>query len=78
MRQGRKAALGIGRRDVDFGLDGMAAAITKVEECRAHKGAASSGAAAGPEPADLVDSIYRSAMEGRDVLGKRNPASQKS
>lgn len=36
--------------------------------------AASPGATAGPEPADLVDNIYRSAMEGRDLFDKRNRA----
>ena len=34
--------------------------------------AASPGATAGPEPADLVDKIYRSAMAGRDVFDKHN------
>lgn len=96
LRQGRTAVLGVGKGDFDFSLDGMAAAISKVEECRARKGAASPGGAlasaapspapaapvasdtpgatAGPEPADLVDSIYRSAMEGRDVFDKRTRA----
>lgn len=96
LRQGKKAVLGVGKSDVDFSLDGMAAAVTKVEECRARNGAAlpgaarasgapqpapaapiaaaSPGATVGPEPADLVDSIYRSAMEGRDVFDKSNRA----
>lgn len=92
LRQGKQAVLGVGKQDFDFSLAGMAAAITKVEECRSRKGVAPAavrsgagaspaptalpptGVIAGPEPAELVDGIYRSAMAGRDAFDKRSRA----
>lgn len=93
LRQGDRAVLSVGKQDFDFSLAGVAAAITKVEECRARRGAvapaaARSGpsgqpsqpaspapdAAAASEPAELVETLYRKAMEGHDVFDKRTRA----
>ena len=90
LRLGRQAVLSVGEQDFDFGLAGVAAAITKIEECRTRNGIAAPGAArstsAGPtsqpapealvapvaqEPANLVESIYRRAMSGSDVLDRQ-------
>jgi hypothetical protein len=38
LRNGQQAVLGVGRADYDFSLAGIAAAITKVEECRQRLG----------------------------------------
>ena len=38
MRDGRDAILGVGKMDYDFSLEGVAAAMLKVEECRSRKG----------------------------------------
>lgn len=80
LRNGQQAVLGVGKQDFDFSLAGIAAAITKVEECRERRGAvapahaqSASGAAPagaavpaplaqpGPEPVNLVETIYRRA-----------------
>lgn len=103
LKQGKTAVLGVGKQDYDFSLVGVAAAITKIEECRSRRGvvttsasaAASSqpmqmaqqapaqsdpgvspppGAALGPEPADLVESIYRRAISGGDAFDRRTRA----
>lgn len=47
LRNGRQAVMGVGRADFDFSLAGIAAAITKVEECRQRLGRV---AAAAPRP----------------------------
>lgn len=39
MRNGHTAVLGVGKMDYDFSLEGVAAAITKIEECRDRRGA---------------------------------------
>jgi hypothetical protein len=46
LRQGNRAVLAVGKRDFDFDLTGAAAAISKVEECRARRGAPAETAAA--------------------------------
>lgn len=38
LKNGKSAVLRIGKTDFDFGLDGIAAAIFKLEECRAREG----------------------------------------
>ncbi len=40
LRNGRTAILGVGKFDYDFDLEGVAAAILKIEECRSRKGVA--------------------------------------
>lgn len=45
LRQGNTAVLGAGKADFDFALDGMAAALLKVEECVTRKGGGASAAA---------------------------------
>lgn len=45
LRNGSTAVLGVGRGDYDFSLKGIAAAITKIDECRDRRGA---GATAAP------------------------------
>lgn len=101
LKQGKTAVLGVGKRDYDFSLAGVAAAITKIEECRSRRGVVpasattssqatqmvqqapvqpgpggpvTSGAATGPEPADLVESIYRTAISGGDAFDRRTRA----
>jgi hypothetical protein len=37
---GREGLVGVGAQDYDFSLEGVAAAIRKVEECRTHRGVA--------------------------------------
>ncbi|MGE3646346.1 MAG: hypothetical protein AB7F96_21075 [Beijerinckiaceae bacterium] len=91
LRQGTNANLGIGKADYDFSLAGIAAAITKIEECRQRRGATMGAAnqparapqlsvaaaapaalpVSGPEPAELIDGIYRSAMAGSNPFDKR-------
>lgn len=39
LRNGNAAVLGVGKADYDFSLEGIASAITKIEECRSRKGA---------------------------------------
>ena len=48
MRKGRTAVLGVGKQDYDFALDGVAAAILKVEECRSRRGVVAAAAPASP------------------------------
>lgn len=76
LRQGDRAVLGVGKQDFDFSLAGVAAAISKIEECRARSGdvAPAPGAAAMLEPAGLVETIHREAMAGRDVFEERTRA----
>lgn len=101
LKQGKTAVLGVGKQDYDFSLAGVAAAITKIEECRSRLGvvpasaspssqamkmaqqapvqagsgsSAASHRAIGPEPADLVESIYRRAISGGDAFNERTRA----
>lgn len=76
LRQGDRAVLGVGKQDFDFSLAGVAAAISKIEECRARRGgvAPAPGAAAMLEPAGLVETIHREAMAGRNVFDERTRA----
>lgn len=53
LRNGSNAIVGVGRSDYDFSLQGAAAAMLKVQECRARKGAGSAVAAA-PMPSNLL------------------------
>jgi hypothetical protein len=62
MRQGQRAVLGVGNLDYDFSLEGAAAAILKVEECRSRRGvlvparvaAAPARAAPAPAAGDMI------------------------
>lgn len=49
LRNGQQAVLGVGRADFGFGLEGIAAAITKVDECRQRLGRATPSPAS-PRP----------------------------
>ena len=54
LRQGKVAVLGVGKRDFDFSLTGIAAAITKVEECRARRGSTTAAAAPSVRPIEMA------------------------
>lgn len=48
LKNGRQAVLGVGKMDYDFRLDGIAAAILKVQECRSRLGVPPAASAAQP------------------------------
>lgn len=52
LHQGTTAILGVGKRDYDFSLAGLAAAITKVEECRTREGATTAAPASSARSPD--------------------------
>lgn len=81
LRQGHAAVLGVGKADYDFSLEGVAAAITKIEECRSRKGAGASAAApsrpvaqaAPPQDSAVVNAPVTFAPHSKPGLCVRHP-----
>ncbi len=79
MRQGKTASLSVGKQDFDFSLDGAAAALLKVEECVAKKGAGATAAAqpaaasgaSGPFPVDVQVTVSPNAQGKLEKIGEK-------
>lgn len=65
LRQGKQAVLGVGKQDFDFSLAGVAAAITKVEECKSRRGVVNAVAAPAAQPVQMAQQAP--AQPGRGV-----------